>query len=259
VLNLSEDSFSVGGRHSDPERAIAHALELARDGADAIDVGAAASNPDAKAVAPDDEIRRLEPVVAALQRAHVAISIDTFSPEVQRWALSRHVEFLNDTRGFPDASMYPLFARSDSRLVVMHAIQASGKADRTAGDATTIFHRVAAFFDERLAALGAAGIPRERCILDPGMGLFLGTGAEPSIAMLRGLRALRQRFALPVLVGVSRKSVVGILSGRPVDERGPATLAAELYAVRQGVDWIRTHDVRALRDAVVVQLALEEG
>jgi dihydropteroate synthase type 2 len=141
----------------------------------------------------------------------------------------------------------------------MHAIQASGKADRTTGDATNIFHRAAAFFDDRLAALGAAGIPRERCILDPGMGLFLGTGAEPSIVMLRGIRALRERFALPVLVGISRKSVVGILSGRPVDERGPATLAAELYAIRQGVDWIRTHDVRALRDAMVVQGALEEN
>jgi dihydropteroate synthase len=258
VVNLSEDSFSVGGRHPDPERAIAHALALVRDGADAIDVGAAASNPGAKPVAPDEEIRRLEPVVAALQRAHVAISIDTFSSEVQRWALDREVEFLNDTRGFADASVHPLLAQSHSRLVVMHAIQTSGKADRTAGNATTIFHRVAAFFDERIAALGAAGIARERCMLDPGMGLFLGTGAEPSIAMLRGIRALRERFALPVLVGVSRKSVVGILSGRPVDERGPATLAAELYAVRQGVDWIRTHDVRALRDAMVVQHALEK-
>jgi dihydropteroate synthase type 2 len=258
-VNLSDDSFSEGGRHPDPERAIAHALALARDGADAIDVGAAASNPRARAVAPDEEIGRLEPVVGALQRAGVSVSVDTFSPVVQRWALSRHVELLNDTRGFPDSSMYPHLARSQSRLVVMHAIQASGKADRTPGDATTIFHRVAAFFDERLTALDAAGVARERCILDPGMGLFLGTGAEPSIEMLRGIPALRARFALPVLVGISRKSVVGILSGRPVDERGAATLAAELYAVRRGVDWIRTHDVRALRDALAVQDALEEG
>ena len=113
------------------------------------------------------------------------------------------------------------------------------------------------FFRQRLAALEAAGIARDRCILDPGMGLFLGTGAAPSVAILRGLRTLRECFALPVLVGVSRKSVVGLLSGRAVDDRGPATLAAELYAVRQGVDWIRTHDVRALRDAIVVQAELE--
>ncbi len=125
------------------------------------------------------------------------------------------------------------------------------------GEPATILERVFAFFEMRLAALTRAGIARERCILDPGMGLFLGTGAEPSIAVLHGIGALRERFGLPVLVGISRKSVVGALTGRTIDERGPATLAAELYAVRQGVDWIRTHDVRALRDGIAVQVALE--
>jgi dihydropteroate synthase len=178
---------------------------------------------------------------------------------VQRWALTRRVDLLNDTRGFPDRSIYPQLAETPSRLVVMHAIQESGKADRTAGDGGTIFQRVVDFFDARLASLEAAGIARERCILDPGMGLFLGTGADPSVAVLRGIPALRERYGLPVMVGISRKSVVGVLSGRAVDERGPATLAAELYAVRQGVDWIRTHDVGALCDGIAVQSALEGG
>lgn len=258
-MNLSEDSFSAGGRHPDPDAAVAHALTLVRDGADAVDVGAAASNPRARPVAPDDEIRRLEPVVAALRAAGVPVSVDSFAPPVQRWALTRRVEFLNDTRGFPDSTLYPELASSHSRLIVMHAIQDTGRADRTAGDAETILDRVAAFFERRLAALSAGGVARERCILDPGMGLFLGTGAGPSIAVLRGLGRLRERFGLPVLVGVSRKSVVGILSGRPVEERGAATLAAELYAIRQGAEWIRTHDVRALKDAMAVQAALEGG
>jgi len=238
---------------------MAHAIALVRDGADAIDVGAAASNPAAKPVDPEEEIRRLDPVVAALVQAGIAVSVDSFQPAVQRWALTRHVEFLNDTLGFPDPSMYHQFASCRSRLIVMHAIQDTGRADRTPGDAATIVDRVVAFFTQRLAALEAGGVARTRCILDPGMGLFLGTGAEPSIAVLRALRELRRRFGLPVLVGISRKSVVGILSGRRVDERGPATLAAELYAARQGVDWIRTHDVRALRDALVVQRGLEGG
>ncbi len=258
-MNLSEDSFARHGRHPDPERAIAHALALVRDGADAVDVGAAASNPRAQSVDPREEIARLEPVVTALQHARVRVSVDSFRPDVQRWALTRRVEFLNDTRGFPDASIYPQLADGGSRLVVMHAIQSSGKADRTAGDAGAIFQRVLDFFDARLAALAAAGIARERCILDPGMGLFLGTGVEPSIVVLRGITALRARYGLPVMVGISRKSVVGLLSGRGVDETGPATLAAELYAVRQGVDWIRTHDVGALRDGIAVQSALEGG
>ena len=123
----------------------------------------------------------------------------------------------------------------------------------------TILDSVVEFFEARLAALAAAGVERARCILDPGMGLFLGTGAEPSIAVLRHLGVLRARFALPVLVGVSRKSFLGTLSGRAIDDRGAATLAAELYAARQGVDWIRTHDVRALRDAIAVQGALQGG
>jgi dihydropteroate synthase len=258
-VNLSEDSFARHGRHPDPDAAIAHALALVADGADAVDLGAAASNPRARPVEPAEEIRRLEPVVGALQHAGVCVSVDSFQPDVQRWALTRRVDLLNDTRGFPDPSIYPQLADSGSRLVVMHAIQENGKADRTAGDAGTIFQRVVERFDARLAALVDAGIARERCILDPGMGLFLGTGVEPSITVLRAIPALRERYALPVMVGISRKSVVGLLTGRDVDARGPATLAAELYAVRQGVDWIRTHDVGALRDGIAVQSALEGG
>ena len=249
----------MGGRHPDPDRAIAYAMALVRAGADAIDVGAAASNPQAAVVDPAEEIRRLEPVVRELQRAGIAVSVDSFSPAVQRWALTRRVDLLNDTRGFPDVSVHTQLAESCSRLIVMHAVQKRGRADRTPGDAETILEHVVRFFESRLAILAVAGVARERCILDPGMGLFLGTGAEPSIAVLRGLATLRDRFGLPVLVGVSRKSFVGTLSGRPIDERGPATLAAELYAARQGADWIRTHDVRALRDAIAVQRALEGG
>lgn len=258
-MNLTEDSFSAGGRHLDPEHAVAHARTLVRDGADAIDLGAAASNPDAAPVSADEEIRRLGPVVDALERDGVPVSIDSFQPAVQAWALSRRVAFLNDTRGFPEESLYPRLAAGRSRLVVMHAVQQKGRADRADGDATIIFDRVLAFFRRRLADLEAGGVPRARCILDPGMGFFLGAGIAPSLAVLRKLGELRAAFELPVLVSVSRKSFLGALTGRTADERGAATLAAELYAVRQGVDWIRTHDVRALRDALVVAEALEGG
>src|SRR5262249_13472359 len=107
VVNLTEDSFSAGGRTLDPDRAIAHALALVRDGADAVDLGAAASNPQAKPVDATEEIRRLAPVVAALRAHGVCVSIDSFASDVQRWALDQGVEFLNDTRGFPDPAMHP--------------------------------------------------------------------------------------------------------------------------------------------------------
>lgn len=253
---MTEDSFSDGGRYLDPERAIAHAMALAADGADAIDLGGAASNPGAAPVEPEVEQRRLAPVVAHLRRHGVAVSVDSFHPATQRWALAEGVAFVNDTRGFPDPSIYAALAASAVRLVVMHAVQPTGKADRTTlADPATIYDRVEAFFAARLAALESAGIARERCIVDPGMGLFLG-GTAPSIAILRRLGDLRRRFGLPVLVSVSRKSILRDLTGRAAGERGPSTLAAELFAARQGVDWLRTHDVRALRDALAVTAAL---
>jgi dihydropteroate synthase type 2 len=116
---------------------------------------------------------------------------------------------------------------------------------------------VLGFFDSRVAALERAGVARERLILDPGMGFFLGGNCEPSLVVLRSLGSLRARFGLPLLVSVSRKSFLGTLTGRAVPERGAATLAAELFAAAQGVDFIRTHDVRALADALRVRSALE--
>jgi dihydropteroate synthase type 2 len=231
-------------------------VSLAADGADAIDLGAAASNPDARAVPPDEERRRLAPVIAHLKRLGIRVSVDSFQAETQRWALAEGVDFVNDTRGFPDPALYHDLAAGSSRLVVMHSVQTTGRASRTAGDASAIVERVLAFFGHRLAALEAAGVARDRCILDPGMGYFVGAGPESSIAVLRAIGRLEAEFGLPVLVSVSRKSFLGTITGRAVAERGPATLAAELFAVRQGAGWLRTHDVRALRDALAVERAL---
>ena len=108
------------------------------------------------------------------------------------------------------------------------------------------------FFDERVETLGRAGIARERLVLDPGMGFFLGRNAEPSITVLNNIPELKTRYGLPVLVSVSRKSFLGTITGRETAERGAATLAAEMFAARAGADYIRTHDVRALRDALAV-------
>ncbi len=164
---------------------------------------------------------------------------------------------LNDIRGFPEPALYPKLARSDCRLLVMHSVQ-RGPATRARTDAASVWDGIDRFFRERLAALEAAGVERGRLVLDPGMGFFLGDDPEPSLRVLRRLPVLRERFACALAVSVSRKSFLGALTGRDVAERGAATLAAELFAARQGVDWIRTHDVRALRDALAVWSALAE-
>jgi dihydropteroate synthase len=258
ILNVTEDSFSDGGRYLDAAAAIAHGRTLRADGADWIDVGAASSRPDAKEVESTEEIRRLAPVLAALRAHGIPVSVDTRSPETQRYCLGHGVEMLNDVDGFAHPSLYPDLARATAKLVVMHSIQGGGRATRVETDAEAVFAAVIAFFSRRLAELETAGIARERLIVDPGMGLFLGQNPEPSLRVLRRLEELRHRFGLPVLVSVSRKSFLRELTGRAVAERGAATLAAEIWAAGEGADYIRTHDVRALSDALAVLRALRK-
>jgi dihydropteroate synthase type 2 len=257
IVNITEDSFSDGGWHLDPEAAIAEARRLATDGADVIDLGAAASNIAAKPVPPDEEIRRLAPAIAALQQDGVAVSVDSFAPETQRFALRADVDFLNDIEGFANPALYPELAAARCRLVVMHAVQGRGRAQRVRVPAAEIWPRIEAFFATRVAALTAAGIARDRLILDPGMGFFLSSEAAASLIVLAGIERLKRAFDLPVLVSVSRKSFLAAVTGRQSpDMRGPATLAAELYAAASGVDYIRTHDPGALRDGFLVTAAL---
>ena len=256
ILNATADSFSDGAKYLDTDTAIAHAMKLLDDGADAIDLGAAASNPDATHVPPAEEIRRLTPIVAAIKARGAEISIDTFAPETQHWALTQNVAWLNDIQGFPDPALYPQIARSNVRLIVMHNVALRGQAQRIDTDPATIFERLFAFFDDRLAALAHAGIARERIVIDPGMGFFLGTDPQVSLTVLRRLGELKARYRLPVLISVSRKSFIRRLTNVDVAGAGPATLAAELFAAAQGADILRTHDVRALKHALAVWAAL---
>lgn len=259
ILNVTTDSFSDGGKFLDPEAAVAHGKALAAAGADVIDVGAASSHPDSEDVGADEEIRRLEAVVPKLVGAGLPVSIDSFEPAVHEWALGQGVAYLNDIQGFPEPSLYPALAASDVRLVVMHGTQGKGRAKRLDVAAGEIRARIFAFFDERIAALEATGISRERLILDPGMGFFLGTDPAVSLAVLRDIPRLEARYGLPVLVSVSRKSFLRAMTGRDVADIAPATLAAEIFAAQAGVGYIRTHDAGALRDALTVMAALYES
>lgn len=252
ILNITEDSFSDGGRFLSPEAAVAHGKKLIADGAQILDLGAAASNPRAERISPELEISRLAPVVAELMDAGIPLSLDTFAPEVQRWAMGQGVAYLNDIHGFPDPSLYPALAASRSRLIVMHAVQDRGVATEIDVVPETIFARVQAFFSARITALTDAGIDRTRLILDPGMGMFLGAQAQSSYEILARIPELKAAFGLPVLISVSRKSFLRQATGRGIAEAGPASLAAELFAVFRGADYIRTHDPGALRDGLTV-------
>jgi dihydropteroate synthase type 2 len=258
IVNITEDSFSDGGSYLDADRAFEHALELRADGADIIELGPASSGPDAKEVAPEEEIRRLEPSVAKLNERGVSLCVDSFEPTTQRWCINHGVAILNDVEGFAHPEMYADLARATCMLVLMHSVQGRARPGRLSQEPGAAIAGMYRFFDTRLKTMEAAGIDRHRIILDPGMGYFLGSNPEPSIGALREIPKLKERFELPVLVSVSRKSFLGAITGRPVSERGSGTLAAEIFAAVQGVDYIRTHDSRALNDALKVLRALAE-
>ena len=242
----------------DPDDAVGRGRLLLEQGADVIDVGAAASGPTAHPTDTEEELRRLEPVIEALESAPEQLSIDTANPAIQRRAIEIGVGYLNDVTGFPHPEVYDDLAQSEVKLVVVHTLTGGRAVARhtARGEALASAHR---FFTSRLTELTRAKIAPDRIILDPGMGLFLGDDAAPSLEILGAVRELKRAYGRPVMISVSRKSFLGDLTGRAVWERGAATLAAELFAVAEGADYVRTHDPAALRDALRVQEALERA
>lgn len=247
IVNITNDSFSDGGTFLDTGAAIAQAKKLLEDGADIIELSGASSNPRSESVPADVEIGRIASVLEALD---CPISIDATKKEVQRFALARGVAYLNDIKGFPDESIYPELARASAKLVVMHAITDTDKADRAAKTTQEVFESLYSFFEKRIPALEREGIARERMIIDPGMGFFLSSKSEPSYAVLEHLSEFKSHFDLPVMVSVSRKSFLrkGAL---PLSREVAAhTLELELTAAKQGVDYIRTHETQQLKKAL---------
>lgn len=261
ILNVTRDSFSDGGRYVEPAAARAHARQLVADGADLIDIGAESTHPDAEDVPAEEEIARLVPLIRESRAGGVRVSVDTYKPAVMRAVLTLGVEIINDVTALRDPEAVAVMRSTDARVILMHSTASSARAERSAADAATIVDRVVAFFERRVAELAEAGIDPQRLILDPGMGFFLGRDPAVSLAVLRGLDRLRA-LGRPVCVSTSRKSFIGALLGtpeapRPTDERGAGTLVTELWAAQAGVDYIRTHDVRALRDALRMWTALQ--
>jgi dihydropteroate synthase type 2 len=185
------------------------------------------------------------------------VSVDSYRPATQRFAAAHGATYLNDIQGFPDPDRYAELADTGCTLIVMHSVQRRGPATAVRTDAGEVQQGIERFFDERLTNLQAAGIHRDRLVLDPGLGHFLGSTPEPSLKVLANLSNLKARFDLPILVSPSRKSFLRTLTGTDLANIGPATLAAELYAAAQGADLIRTHDPAALTDALTIHTALQ--
>jgi dihydropteroate synthase len=251
----------------DAPAAVDAAARLVADGADIIELGAESTHPDARDVPADEEIRRLVPVIEPLVARGIRVCVDCYKPAVIRRALQAGAEMINDVTALRDDEAAAALRNGRSTIVLMHSRSATARAEGDRGSAgkraaltpANAVDGIIAFFRERIARLEAAGIARERLVLDPGMGMFLGPDPAVSLAVLREIARLRAALRLPVMISTSRKSFIGALLNRPVGQRAAGTLATELWAWRAGADYIRTHDVRQLADAVRVSAAIESG
>ena len=249
ILNVTPDSFSDGGQHADADASVRAGLALVEAGADLIDVGGESTRPGAPEVPADEEIRRVVPVIAALSRqTRVPLSVDTRKSAVARAALDAGATIINDVSGGADPEMFPLAAARDCGFVLMH-MRGTPQTMQQLADYTDVVREVREHLDQRLHAAVGAGLRPERVILDPGIGFAKQPGHNHEL--LRQLDALTP-LGRPLLVGVSRKSFLGLLTGAPVDQRSAATVAAETLAWHRGAAVVRTHDPRAARQALAV-------
>ena len=240
ILNITPDSFSDGGVFLSPDKAIARALRMAEAGADIIDIGGESTRPGARPVSAQEEIDRVLPVVEAIHnKISLPISIDTSKPEVMHAAVKAGAGFINDVRGLREAGALEAAAQLGVPVCLMHM---SGEP-RTMQDApryADVVGEIRDFLKERLGACMNAGIPAQRLVIDPGFGF--GKTLEHNIELLRGLKKL-QSLGAPVLVGLSRKSMIGKALGLPVEQRLHASVALAVMAVQQGARIVRVHDV----------------
>jgi dihydropteroate synthase len=256
IVNVTPDSFSDGGLFAAPEAAVAHGLELVRQGADLLDVGGESTRPGAQPVPLEEELRRVVPVVRELAaRAAVPVSVDTSKAEVARQALAAGAHVINDVtalRGDPDMAAVVRDFRAG--VVLMHA-QGTPATMQLAPTYTDVVAEVTAFLEARLQAALDLGIAGEQVVLDPGIGF--GKTAGHNLELLARLEQLR-RLGRPVCLGVSRKGFLGRVLARPADQRLAGSLAAACFALGRGAAQVlRVHDVAEARDAVIVYRALE--
>lgn len=258
ILNVTPDSFSDGSNLGksgssdfavDAKKALRKAESLVAEGADVIDVGGESTRPGSSPVAVDEELRRVIPVIKVIKETlDVCVSVDTSSPVVMMEAVSAGAEIINDVRAFSDPAALEFVVKTNAGLCIMHmrgrpaSMQKSVHYEDVLGD-------VSSFLSERTQALLDAGISQDRLVVDPGFGF--GKSLEHNYQLLKHLSVLKE-LNLPIMVGISRKSMIGDVINKPVKERIYGSLAATVLALNNGASIIRTHDVSATVDSIRV-------
>jgi len=256
ILNVTPDSFSDGGRFIDPASAIAQARQMVADGADIIDIGAESTRPGSERVGPDEQIRRIEPILPEVTKLGAIVSIDTTFAAVAEFALDAGAQIINDvSAGRDDDEMFPLAASRDTALILMHML-GSPKSMQENPEYDDVVKDVRDFLAGRIAAATDAGVKRSRIIIDPGIGF--GKLLEHNLSLLNNIDVL-VGLGVPVMIGPSRKRFIGEISGRAEpSERLGGTISACLTGRRGGASIFRVHDVAATVQAFTVARAIEE-
>lgn len=255
ILNLTPDSLSGDGMAGgDPGEVLRRAEAAVRDGAGILDIGGESTRPGAASVAEAEELDRILPIIELLIPLGVPISVDTMKPGVMRAALNAGASMINDVNALQAEDALTVVAASSAAVCLMH-MRGEPRTMQEAPTYEDVVGEVGGFLAKRVEAALGAGINRDRIVVDPGFGF--GKTADHNWTLMRHL-AYFARNGLPVLAGVSRKSMLGAVTGRPVGERMPASVAAALMAVERGARIVRVHDVAATRDALCVWEALQE-
>lgn len=251
ILNVTPDSFSDGGNFFTLKKAIKGFEKMIEDGADIIDIGGESTGPGSADVSTEEELQRVIPVLKEVRkRSDIVISVDTYKAEVAKQAIQNGADMINDVlalRG--DVAIADVLANSEVPVIFMYSKEATG---RTSGDDKTyenIIDYISEFFEDRIHVAQTAGISRERIILDPGQGAFISSDPKYSLQILKNLHKFK-KFNMPVCIGSSRKSVVGLTLNLPMHERLEGSLACAATATLNGSDIIRAHDVKATRRVV---------
>ncbi|MDH0738713.1 dihydropteroate synthase [Achromobacter spanius] len=256
IVNVTPDSFSDGGQHDDTDSAVAHARQLIEEGAQILDLGGESTRPGADPVSVADELDRLLPVIEALRDCGVPLSIDTFKPEVMRATLDAGADMINDIYGFRQPGAVEAVAQSRCGLCVMHMKGEPRTMQALPPEYTDLIGEIGLFLGSRAQKLRAAWVDPRRIVLDPGFGF--GKTADQNFQLLRRLSSLRST-GYPLLIGLSRKNMIGQATGRPIGDRLPGSIAAALACVSRGASIVRVHDVAATVDALKVWHAAEQG
>jgi dihydropteroate synthase len=254
IVNVTPDSFSDGGRFFSSQAAINHAHELIEEGADFLDIGGESTRPGAAAVSMQEELDRVLPVIEGLRDISMPISIDTCKPEVMRAAVAAGASLVNDVNALQAEGAVEVVAAASAGVCLMHK-QGTPQTMQNQPVYADVVAEVSMFLSQRMAVLEAAGIARERIVLDPGFGF--GKTLAHNLDLMKRLPRLAELGA-PLLAGLSRKSMLGQITGREVGDRKNASVVAALLAVQRGASIVRVHDVRETVDALKIMSALNE-